>query len=56
VGYAVAAPDIAEGLRRTAIPFSVTALAQRAAIASLDAARRHSAYVPLDENAAWRLR
>jgi len=38
VGYAVAAPEIAEGLRRTAIPFAVTALAQQAAIASLDAA------------------
>ncbi|MDP5226443.1 MULTISPECIES: histidinol-phosphate transaminase [Arthrobacter] len=37
VGYAVASPDIAEGLRRTAIPFGVTALAQQAAIASLDA-------------------
>ena len=37
VGYAVAAPDIAEGLRRTALPFAVSALAQRAAIASLDA-------------------
>ncbi|WP_314216119.1 histidinol-phosphate transaminase [Pseudarthrobacter equi] len=37
VGYAVAAPDIAEGLRRTALPFSVSALAQKAAIASLDA-------------------
>ncbi|MFF2843615.1 histidinol-phosphate transaminase [Paenarthrobacter sp. NPDC057981] len=37
VGYAVAAPAIAEGLRRTAIPFSVSALAQKAAIVSLDA-------------------
>ncbi|PNI09444.1 histidinol-phosphate transaminase [Arthrobacter sp. AFG7.2] len=37
VGYAVAAPAIAEGLRRTALPFSVSALAQKAAIASLDA-------------------
>lgn len=37
VGYAVAAPSIAEGLRRTALPFSVSALAQKAAIASLDA-------------------
>jgi histidinol-phosphate aminotransferase len=37
VGYAVAAPDIAQGLRRAALPFSVSALAQKAAIASLDA-------------------
>ncbi|MET4589787.1 histidinol-phosphate transaminase [Arthrobacter sp. 754] len=37
VGYAVAAPAIAEGLRRTALPFAVSALAQKAAIASLDA-------------------
>ncbi|MGT2462836.1 histidinol-phosphate transaminase [Sinomonas atrocyanea] len=37
VGYAVAAPAIAEGLRRAALPFAVSALAQRAAIASLDA-------------------
>lgn len=37
VGYAVAVPDIAEGLRRTALPFAVSALAQKAAIASLDA-------------------
>ena len=34
---AVAAPAIAEGLRRTALPFSVSALAQKAAVASLDA-------------------
>ncbi|TWD54065.1 histidinol-phosphate aminotransferase [Arthrobacter sp. AG367] len=37
VGYALAAPAIAEGLRRTALPFGVSALAQKAAIASLDA-------------------
>ncbi|KRE88194.1 histidinol-phosphate transaminase [Arthrobacter sp. Soil764] len=37
VGYAVAAPAIAEGLRRTALPFGVSALAQKAAVASLDA-------------------
>ncbi|MDQ0757316.1 histidinol-phosphate/aromatic aminotransferase/cobyric acid decarboxylase-like protein [Arthrobacter sp. B3I4] len=36
-GYAVAAPAIAEEPRRTALPFSVSALAQKAAIASLDA-------------------
>lgn len=45
VGYAVAAPAIAEGLRRTAIPFAVTALAQEAAIASLDAADEMQARV-----------
>ncbi|UXM93476.1 histidinol-phosphate transaminase [Paenarthrobacter sp. JL.01a] len=45
VGYAVAAPDIADGLRRTAIPFSVSALAQRAAIVSLDAAEELEARV-----------
>jgi histidinol-phosphate aminotransferase len=45
VGYAVAAPDIAEGLRRTAIPFGVTALAQAAAIASLDASEEMRARV-----------
>ncbi|GAB6903551.1 histidinol-phosphate transaminase [Kineosporia succinea] len=37
VGYAIADPELAEGARRTAIPFSVSALAQDAAIASLDA-------------------
>ncbi len=37
VGYAVAHPELADGLRRTGIPFAVSALAQRAAIASLDA-------------------
>ncbi|WP_405730722.1 histidinol-phosphate transaminase [Streptomyces sp. NBC_01537] len=38
VGYAVAAPELADGLRRAALPFAVSALAQRAAVASLDAA------------------
>lgn len=37
VGYAVAHADLADGLRRTALPFGVSGLAQRAAIASLDA-------------------
>jgi histidinol-phosphate aminotransferase len=37
VGYAVAAPELADGLRRAALPFAVSALAQRAAVASLDA-------------------
>lgn len=37
VGFAVATPDIAEGLRRTQIPFSVNAVAEAAAVAALDA-------------------
>jgi histidinol-phosphate aminotransferase len=37
VGYAVAAAEVADGLRRSGMPFAVSALAQRAAIASLDA-------------------
>ncbi|MFJ6156619.1 histidinol-phosphate transaminase [Pseudarthrobacter sp. NPDC092184] len=45
VGYAVAAPAIAEGLRRTALPFSVSGLAQKAAVASLDAGEEMEARV-----------
>jgi histidinol-phosphate aminotransferase len=45
VGYAVAVPEIAEGLRRTALPFSVSALAQKAAVASLDAGEEMEARV-----------
>lgn len=37
VGYAIAQPDVADALRRVAVPFGVTDLAQQAAIASLDA-------------------
>lgn len=37
IGYAIARERIAENLRRVAVPFGVTALAQQAAIASLDA-------------------
>jgi histidinol-phosphate aminotransferase len=37
VGYAIAHPGLADGLRRAALPFGVSALAQQAAIASLDA-------------------
>jgi len=37
VGYAIAHPTLAEGLRRAALPFAVSGLAQQAAIASLDA-------------------
>ncbi|HEY0636211.1 MAG TPA: histidinol-phosphate transaminase [Pseudonocardiaceae bacterium] len=39
VGYAVAAPGVAEALRKVCVPFSVNAVAQAAAIASLDAAQ-----------------
>jgi histidinol-phosphate aminotransferase len=37
VGYAVAHPPVAEALRKTAVPFGVSTLAQEAAIASLAA-------------------
>ena len=55
VGYAVAAPAIAEGLRRTAIPFAVTALAQKAAIASLDATDEMQARVAVVKQERSRL-
>ncbi|MFF2317494.1 histidinol-phosphate transaminase [Arthrobacter sp. NPDC058097] len=55
VGYAVAAPAIAEGLRRTAIPFAVTALAQKAAIASLDATDEMQARVAVVKEERSRL-
>ncbi|SNR93575.1 histidinol-phosphate aminotransferase [Haloechinothrix alba] len=38
VGYLVGQPTIVEAVRKTCIPFSVNALAQAAAVASLDAA------------------
>jgi histidinol-phosphate aminotransferase len=38
VGFAVAHPPVAEALRKTAVPFGVSGVAQRAAIASLAAA------------------
>jgi histidinol-phosphate aminotransferase len=38
VGYAVAAEQVAESLRRTGMPFAVSALAQQAAVASLEPA------------------
>jgi histidinol-phosphate aminotransferase len=38
VGYGIAAPDVATALRKVCLPFSVNAVAQAAAIASLDAA------------------
>ncbi|MBD2761950.1 histidinol-phosphate transaminase [Kocuria sp. cx-455] len=37
VGYAVAHPKLAEALRRVALPFGVSTLAQQAALASLEA-------------------
>jgi histidinol-phosphate aminotransferase len=37
VGYAVTNPELAEGLRRVALPFAVSAMAQEAAIVSLAA-------------------
>ncbi|SDR94829.1 histidinol-phosphate transaminase [Microterricola viridarii] len=37
LGYAIAQPTVAANLRRVAVPFAVTDLAQRAAVASLDA-------------------
>ena len=37
IGYAIAHPNIAEGLRRTAVPFGVNRMAQAAAVASLAA-------------------
>lgn len=38
VGYCVAPPQVAAGMRKVAIPFSVSRLAQAAALASLDVA------------------
>lgn len=38
VGYAIARPELAEGLRRTQVPFSVSAVAESAAIAALGTA------------------
>ena len=38
VGYALASEPVAEALRKTAVPFGVSAVAEEAAIASLDAA------------------
>lgn len=37
IGYAIAQPEVAANLRRVALPFGVTDLAQHAAVASLDA-------------------
>jgi len=38
IGYAIAGPDVIDAIRRSHIPFNVTALAQAGAIAALDAA------------------
>ena len=45
VGYAITTAAIADGLRRTALPFAVSALAQKAAVASLDAGEEMEARV-----------
>ena len=37
LGYAIGAPELIAGLRKVAIPFAVTALAQEAGLASLKA-------------------
>jgi histidinol-phosphate aminotransferase len=37
IGYAIAAPEVASALRKTAVPFGVSVVAQEAAIASLAA-------------------
>ncbi|RBP97587.1 histidinol-phosphate transaminase [Bifidobacterium aemilianum] len=37
IGYAIAPADVADGMRKVALPFGVTAAAQTAAMASLDA-------------------
>ena len=37
VGYAIAAPEVAAALRKTAVPFGVSVIAQDAAVASLAA-------------------
>lgn len=37
IGYAIARPSVADGLRRTAVPFGVNRMAQAAAVASLSA-------------------
>lgn len=36
IGYAIAPPSVAQNLRKTAVPFGVTNLAQRAAVLSLE--------------------
>jgi histidinol-phosphate aminotransferase len=45
VGYAIAHPDVADGLRKTQIPFSVSSVAEAAALAALDSADEVAARV-----------
>ena len=45
VGYAIAQPTVAEAIRKATAPFSVTDLAQAAAVASLDSEAELSARV-----------
>ncbi len=37
IGYGIAAPEVIEGMRKMSLPFGVTDVAQKAALASLDA-------------------
>lgn len=52
IGYAVAPPEVAANLRKTAVPFGVTALAQRAAVLSLE--HEDELQVRIDELVAGR--
>ncbi|KFI72203.1 histidinol-phosphate transaminase [Bifidobacterium minimum] len=45
IGYAVAPPDVAEGMMKLSLPFAVTDVAQKAALASLDASEELAARV-----------
>jgi histidinol-phosphate aminotransferase len=54
IGYAIAPTAVAANLRRVALPFGVTAIAQRAALASLDAEAELT--VRIDEIVAERTR
>ncbi|WP_198416132.1 histidinol-phosphate transaminase [Cryobacterium suzukii] len=54
IGYAIAPTEVAANLRRVALPFGVTAIAQRAALASLDAEAELT--VRIDEIVAERTR
>ena len=55
IGYALASHDISEGLRKTCLPFAVSALAQQAAIASLNAQSEMRARVQCVVNERERL-
>lgn len=56
VGYAVAHPDIADGIRMTYMPFSVSIVAQAAAIASLRPAAEKELLERVDATVAERAR